>query len=106
MNLLTNAIHAIAGRGRITISTRRTGGKVELEFSDTGVGIPADRIEHLFDPTFTRTGSRVKASLGLVACYNIIQKHSGEISVSSEVGLGTTFTLILPLGLQMWPQIA
>ena len=105
MNLLTNAIHAIEGRGRITISTRRTGGKVELEFSDTGVGIPADRIGHLFDPTFTRTGSRVKASLGLVACYNIIQKHSGEISVSSEIGLGTTFTLILPLGLQMWPQI-
>jgi signal transduction histidine kinase len=105
MNLLTNAIQAIEGPGRITIRTRRTGGRVELEFSDTGVGIHADRIEHLFDPTFTRTGSRVKASLGLVACYNIIQKHSGEISVSSEVGLGSTFTVILPVGLQMWPQI-
>ena len=47
----------------------------------------------------------MKASLGLIAVYNIIEKHSGEISVESEVGLGTTFTLLLPISLQVWPQI-
>ena len=47
----------------------------------------------------------MKASLGLVACYNIVQKHNGQISVESELGRGTTFTVSLPINLQMWPQI-
>ena len=105
MNLLTNSIQAIQGPGSITIRTRQDGGRVRLEFADSGSGIPAEQISSLFDPAFNRTGSRVKASLGLIAVYNIIEKHSGEISVESEVGLGTTFTLLLPISLQVWPQI-
>ena len=60
----------------------------------------------LFDPTFTRKGSRVKASLGLVACYNIMEKHGGEIRVESQEGQGSTFTLVLPVSRQIWPQMA
>ena len=105
MNLLTNSIQAIPDRGSIAIRTRRDGGRVHLEFSDTGSGIPAEKIPNLFDPSFNRAGSRVKASLGLVAVHNIIDKHSGEISVESTVGEGTTFTVVLPISLQLWPQI-
>ena len=110
LNLLTNAIQAInrkgTGSGTITIRTRLVAGRVKIEFSDTGPGIPPDEIGHLFDPTFTRKGSRVKASLGLVACYNIMEKHGGEIRVESQEGQGSTFTLVLPVSRQIWPQMA
>ncbi len=110
LNLLTNAIQAInrkgTGPGTITIRTRLVAGRVKIEFSDTGPGIPPDEIGHLFDPTFTRKGSRVKASLGLVACYNIMEKHGGEILVDSQEGQGSTFTLVLPVSRQIWPQMA
>ena len=110
LNLLTNAIQAInrkgTGPGTITIRTRLVAGRVKIEFSDTGPGIPPDEIGRLFDPTFTRKGSRVKASLGLVACYNIMEKHGGEILVDSQEGQGSTFTLVLPVSRQIWPQMA
>ena len=105
LNLLMNAVQAIRGNGTITIRTHAEESRVRLDFSDTGVGIPEDQISHLFEPTFTKKGSRVKASLGLVAGYNIVQKHNGQISVESELGSGTTFTVSLPVNLQMWPQI-
>ncbi len=105
LNLLTNAAQAIRGEGTITIRTRAESGRVKLEFSDTGVGIPEDQLSRLFDPTFSKTGSRVKASLGLIASYNIVEKHSGRITVESEVGRGTTLTVSLPTSLQMWPQL-
>ena len=110
LNLLTNAIQAInrkgTGSGTITIRTRLEAGRVKIEFSDTGGGIAADEIDSLFDPTFSRKGSRVKASLGLVACYNIMEKHGGEIRVDSQEGQGSTFTLVLPVSRQIWPQMA
>ena len=110
LNLLTNAIQAInrkgTGSGTITIRTRLEAGRVKIEFSDTGGGIAADEIDRLFDPTFSRKGSRVKASLGLVACYNIMEKHGGEIRVDSQEGQGSTFTLVLPVSRQIWPQMA
>ncbi len=106
LNLLTNAVQAIRGEGTITIRTRTDIGRVTLEFSDTGVGIPADELPRLFDPTFSKTGSRVKASLGLIASYNIVEKHGGQIAVQSEVGQGTTLTVSLPTSLQMWPQLS
>ena len=105
-NVLTNATQAIRGEGTITIRTHAESGRVRLKFSDTGVGIPADKLPRLFDPTFGKTGSRVKASLGLIASYNIVAKHSGQITVESEVGSGTTLTVSIPTGLQMWPQLA
>ena len=68
-------------------------------------GYRRQQIPHLFEPTFTRQGYKVKANLRLVAIYNIIQKHCGQISVECESGQASQFTLSLPFRLQMWPQI-
>jgi two-component system NtrC family sensor kinase len=97
MNLLTNAAHAIEGKGCITIQTFMDKENVQVRITDTGSGIPEDRIKDLFDPGFTEDRSRVKASLGLFTSYQIIQKHRGQIRVESEVGVGSTFTVILPV---------
>ena len=54
----------------------------------------------LYEPSFSKQGSRVKAKLGLFTCYNIVQKHRGQITVKSEIGKGTTFTIIIPTNLE------
>ena len=100
LNLLTNAAQAIVGEGRITVRTFLEGGEVHVQVTDTGVGIPRERMEGLFDPGFARTGTRVKAGMGLYTSYSIVQKHRGEIRVQSEVGVGSTFTVILPTDLE------
>lgn len=99
MNLLTNAAQSIPGEGTITIQTSEENGNVHVKIADTGVGIAPERMESLFEPSFTKKGSRVKAGTGLFTCYNIMQKHRGRLQVESEVGKGTTFTMILPTDL-------
>lgn len=96
MNLLTNAVHSIKGKGKITIHTFLENEKVHVKIVDTGVGIPQEKIKHLFDPRITRHGIRVKALLGLFTNFNIIKKHNGTMKVESEIGKGSTFTIILP----------
>ena len=97
MNLLSNASQAIDGSGKITVRTNEQGGYVRVEFSDTGVGIPSEQLVTIFEPIISKKGSRVKAGMGLFTSYNIIQKHHGNIEVMSEVGAGTTFTVIIPV---------
>jgi signal transduction histidine kinase len=99
MYLLTRAAQAIEGEGCITIRTFVERGNVHVQITDTGVGIPSEDIRGLFDPGFTKTDGRVKAGLGLLASYNIMQKHRGQIEVESEVGKGSTFTLVFPADL-------
>jgi signal transduction histidine kinase len=100
MHLLRNATQAIEQTGTITIQTSIEDENVQICIEDDGAGIPSDKIENLFDPDFTKDGTRVKAGLGLFASYNIIKKHKGDIQVESEVGKGTKFTIILPLNLE------
>ncbi|MEE9169689.1 MAG: ATP-binding protein, partial [bacterium] len=100
MNLLMNAVQAIERNGTITIRSFVEKGNVHVQIKDTGIGVSSERIKELFDPSFTKKGHRVKAGLGLFASYNIIQKHHGEIKVESEVGKGSTFTVILPMDLE------
>ena len=97
MNILVNAIHAIADRGTITIATRRAGENITIAFTDTGHGITPDHLKRIFDPGFTTKGVGVGTGLGLSIVYKIIRVHDGRIEVSSEVGKGTTFTLTLPV---------
>ncbi len=97
MNLIANAVQAIDGTGSITVRAFTTDGHVHVEISDSGVGIPAEQVRQLFDPSFSRRGSRIKAGLGLFTSYNIVQKHGGEIRVDSEVGKGSRFTVVLPV---------
>ncbi len=99
MNLLTNALRAIKEEGKITVCTYLENQNVHMQFTDTGIGIPPDQITGLFEPGFTIDGSRV-TGLGLFTSYNIIKKHHGEIKVESEVGKGSTFTIILPIDLE------
>ena len=79
--------------------SKRLGGndkEIHISITDTGRGIPQEKLRTLFEPEFTRDGPRVKASLGLFTSDNIIQKHNGRIDIRSEPGKGSTFTIIIP----------
>ena len=99
VNLLINAKQAIEGKGEISITTYLRNNNVYLEFTDTGSGIPKENLTKIFDPGFTTKGVGVGTGLGLSICYQILQDHHGEIKVESEIGKGTTFTVILPTNL-------
>jgi signal transduction histidine kinase len=100
LNILINAVQAIEGQGEITITTYASDGYLHITFRDTGVGIPKENFNKIFDPGFTTKGVGVGTGLGLPICYQIMQEHRGTIEVESEVGKGTTFTLILPMNLE------
>jgi signal transduction histidine kinase len=97
MNLLSNAIFAIEGKGTITITTERDGEHVVLRFADTGAGIAPENLDRIFDPGFTTKGVGVGTGLGLAICYRIVQDHHGTIGVRSELGMGTELTVRLPI---------
>jgi two-component system NtrC family sensor kinase len=97
MSLLTNAVEAIEDEGSITVRTSTRNRDIQIAISDTGSGIAPEVRQHLFDPSFSSKGNRVKAGMGLLVSYNIVQKHGGRIDVESEVGKGSTFTIVLPL---------
>ena len=101
LNLLTNATHAIEKDGRIRIATQRSeNGSVDIIVEDTGCGIPKDHIIKIFDPFFTTKPEGKGTGLGLSICHGIVDKLGGRISVSSEVGKGSTFVVTLPINQQ------
>ncbi len=100
MNLLINAAHAIKTKGDISISTRQIGQEVWVEISDTGEGIAPEHINRLFEPFFTTKPVGKGTGLGLPISQSIIEKHRGRIEVSSQIGQGTTFRIILPIQAQ------
>ena len=93
-NLIVNAIQATAPGGRIGVATARTGDHVEVRVSDTGSGIPPDRLAAIFED-FVTTKSR-GLGLGLAISKRIVEQLDGTIAVESEVGRGTSFTLQFP----------
>ena len=97
MNLLINAVHAIEKQGEIAIQTREEDGKILVAISDTGRGIPKEQLSKIFEPFFTTKEVGKGTGLGLSITYEIVQKHNGEITVESEVGKGTTFTVRIPI---------
>jgi signal transduction histidine kinase len=97
LNLVFNAMKAMPSKGAITINTRnleRRGSApaLELQVSDTGIGIPTENLSRIFDPFFTT--NKNGTGLGLSVVHQIVQRHSGKIWVSSEVNRGTTFTIL------------
>ena len=100
LNILVNAYQAIEGKGTITIETRQRNNNVEIAISDTGVGISKENLEKIFDPGFTTKGVGVGTGLGLPISYRIVQNHKGDIKVKSTEGVGTTFTILLPMNLR------
>lgn len=97
INLLMNAIHALPDGGRVRLATRHVEpDMVELILADTGSGMPSDVMAKIFDPFFTTKEFGAGTGLGLTVVKGIMEEHGGSISVESEPGKGTTFTLILP----------
>jgi PAS domain S-box-containing protein len=95
LNIALNALQAMAEKGgRLEIRATDKGKFVEVEFIDTGSGIPDSIKNKIFDPLFTTKAKGV--GLGLSVCKTIIERHEGDIKVKSRVGKGTTFTLSLP----------
>lgn len=99
INILINAVQAMQERGTITITTRlyEPDNSVEVLISDTGCGVPPDKIDQLFHPFFTTKESGQGTGLGLSIAYGIITSHRGSISVESEIDKGTTFKIRLPI---------
>jgi two-component system NtrC family sensor kinase len=100
INLLNNAAEAIEGGGTITLSTRSVDGYwVEIQVDDTGYGIPEEHLGKLFTPFFTTKPPGKGTGLGLSIVYGIVKMHRGQITVQSQVGRGTRFTVTLPVQL-------
>ncbi|MDE3035492.1 MAG: GAF domain-containing protein, partial [Nitrospirota bacterium] len=106
LNLFLNAMDAMETTGgRLTVKTHRlmkpTGDAwVQVDVADTGGGIPADTVEHIFDPFYTtkhESGEHTGTGLGLTIVHQIVQEHHGTIEVDSTVGVGTTFVVTLPV---------
>ena len=97
MNLLINAAHAIETKGKISIKTYSRGNFVFAQISDTGCGMTEEVKQRIFEPFFTTKPVGQGTGLGLSIIHDIIQKHKGNISVESQPGKGTTFTIALPL---------
>jgi two-component system, NtrC family, sensor kinase len=105
MNLIINAIQAMNGEGSIKISTREIdrrgsapiGQFIQVEVRDSGVGIPEENLDHIFDPFFT-SGKEEGSGLGLAVSHQIVQEHGGFVTVESKLGQGTGFFVHVPVG--------
>ena len=99
INLIVNAAEAMDDSGELTITSRidTNSNCIEVEVTDTGSGIPEENLERIFDPFFTTKETGHGVGLGLAISYGIIREHKGTISVESEVGKGTAFTVRLPI---------
>ncbi len=95
LNLLNNALDAMPDGGILTVEVKLHNEKMLIRISDTGVGIPAEKLPLIFEPFFTSKGHGT--GLGLAISYNIISDHGGEIEIESNLGEGTTVVILLPL---------
>ncbi len=96
LNLVLNAIDAMPGGGKITVSGGEKNGWVSLSIADTGVGIPTENLDRIFDAFFTTKSSASGVGLGLSVSYGIVRGHGGRIDVESAPGQGAKFTVKLP----------
>jgi len=95
MNIVKNAISAMPDGGDLRVSTRLRGEDVVLRISDNGVGMSDDVLEKIFEPYFTTKD--FGSGIGLTLVYKIVKEHMGDINVVSREGIGTTFTITLPI---------
>ncbi len=96
-NVLNNAFEAIEGPGRIEVETHRDGADAVVEITDSGPGIPASVLPHIFQPFFTTKPEGKGTGLGLAICHEIVQSHHGTISAENGPLGGARFTIRLPM---------
>jgi len=98
LNLLLNAIESVEkNQGVILVKTWRLKDEVRVSVADNGRGIPAERLERIFEPFYTTKGPGRGTGLGLSLCRQVIEQHNGRISVNSQVGRGSEFIVALPI---------
>lgn len=104
LNLCVNAVEAMPGGGRLTVTTRARGDEVEIEVADTGVGIPRENLDRILKPFFST--KVLGTGLGLPLVARVVAAHGGRVWVESEVGKGTTFHVALPVRGDGWQASA
>jgi two-component system NtrC family sensor kinase len=100
LNMVANARDAMPNGGSLTVITTDNDDMVSVEITDTGMGIPEENLNKIFDSFFTTKDEVKGVGLGLSVCYGFIKDHGGDIKVQSQVGHGTTFTITLPVHIQ------
>jgi signal transduction histidine kinase len=97
VNLMMNALDAMDGQeGRLQVSTRYVTNEFRVTIADSGHGIPPERISRIFEPFYTTKSPGRGTGLGLSLCHRIVKHHGGYITVDSQIGVGTQFTVVLP----------
>jgi len=96
LNLVQNALDAMAGGGTLSIRTYLAGTEVNVEVRDTGIGMSAEVRERAFEPFFTTKG-KAGTGLGLAEVYGIVKRHRGHAEIESMPGVGTTVRLVFPV---------
>jgi two-component system NtrC family sensor kinase len=97
INMIHNAVQAMPDRGALRIGLKTVGNTAQISVEDSGCGISAEHVKRIFDPFFTTKPEGEGTGLGLSVSYGIIANHGGKIDVESEIGKGTTFTIVLPI---------
>jgi signal transduction histidine kinase len=98
MTLIVNALDAMRGSGELTIATSVSDATLSVTVADTGPGIPESVLTNLFELQFRPGRGRMTMGLGLPTARRIVERHGGVLNVQSQVGIGTSFTVTLPLG--------
>jgi len=97
LNLITNAVQAMPNGGELRVRTAvLDGGRIQLEVRDTGVGIPPEHLQDIFNPFFTTKAPGQGTGLGLSVVHSVVKRYRGEIQVHSQLNTGTTFTIEFP----------
>jgi two-component system, NtrC family, sensor kinase len=99
LNLINNAAQAIPGEGKVTVRSRMDRDRVRIDVTDTGTGIPDDVQPHIFDTYYTTKAPGEGTGLGLPIVRTIVEEHGGEVKFKTKPGLGTTFSVFLPVTL-------
>jgi len=97
LNILTNSIQAIDGKGEIKIKTSSKNNNLQIHIADSGCGISEENLVRIFDPFFTTKDPGKGTGLGLAITYNIVEEHNGKIEINSELYSGTTVIITLPV---------
>ena len=98
VNIIVNAMDSVErGDGKIRISSRYTNNEFRVSIVDNGKGIPPEYINRIFEPFYTTKSPGKGTGLGLSVCHRVIKQHGGQILVDSQIGIGTRFTIVLPV---------